>query len=394
MTALPQIPIAIICNSVPPYRLHQHLRVAREIPEIRLSTIRDHGEDVRWNSIADADDINLVEFGQQVSCWEQGHPRHARREWGTAGEIIRWLQRENVRVVILSGYNDLGRVRIARWCRRHRVPCFVTGDSNIADEAGMNACKQLVKRLVLRRVFSWFTGALPFGTRGEAFYNKYGVPSSRIFFFPLEPDYDLIKGIDTAQVSETLQRFGLARGRRRLVYSGRLVRAKRVDLLLDAFAAIAPERPDWDLVVIGDGALAGELRARVSAALQDRVFWLGHLRSQVDVSALYRGSEVLVLPSEFEPWALVVNEAVAAGMAVVSSPIPGASAELVRDGLNGRIFRTGDAADLARCLRDATDEAQLTQMRTASAEVLEHWRRRGDLVVGLRSALRWSGVLN
>jgi glycosyltransferase involved in cell wall biosynthesis len=234
---------------------------------------------------------------------------------------------------------------------------------------------------------------MPFGTRGKALFEAYGVEPSRIFFFPMEPDYDLVAGLTAESIAAASQQFGLDSRRSHLVYSGRLVQAKRVDLLIDAFAAIAPIRPRWDLLVLGDGPLQEALRARVPAELAGRVHWLGHVGDPELVGAVYRASDVLVLPSEFEPWALVVNEAVAAGLAVVSSDVPGAVADLVRDEVNGRIFPSGDLPALRACLFEVTADDKTHVFKAASARVLDEWRERGDPIRGLRAALRHVGLL-
>jgi glycosyltransferase involved in cell wall biosynthesis len=199
-------------------------------------------------------------------------------------------------------------------------------------------------------------------------------------------------------VETARQRFGLAAGRRRIVYSGRLADVKRVDLLVDAFATVAGDRPDWDLLVVGDGPLREALAGRIPPALRGRVTWTGFLDDQETISALYKSCDVLVLPSEYEPWAVVINEAAAAGLAIVASDVVGAAAELVRDGVNGRTFPAGDGAALTAALRDVTapdvtapDRADA--MKAASAAVLADWRRRGDPVEGLRAALTYFHVL-
>ena len=58
------------------------------------------------------------------------------------------------------------------------------------------------------------------------------------------------------------------------------------------------------------------VRAAVTAAVRGRVRWTGFFPNQKEVSAVYHLSDVLVLPSDYEPWALVINEAAAAGLAV------------------------------------------------------------------------------
>jgi glycosyltransferase involved in cell wall biosynthesis len=88
----------------------------------------------------------------------------------------------------------------------------------------------------------------------------------------------------------------------------------------------------------------------------------------------------------------VINEAAAAGLAIVSSTVPGAAAELVRDGVNGRVFPSGNLPALTTALADVTALDHIDAMKAASATVLADWRRRGDPVQGLRSALRLADV--
>jgi glycosyltransferase involved in cell wall biosynthesis len=96
---------------------------------------------------------------------------------------------------------------------------------------------------------------------------------------------------------------------------------------------------------------------------------------------------VLVLPSDYEPWALVINEAAAAGLAIISSSVVGAAAEILRDGVNGRSFAPGDKDALAVAMLEVTDQSTLLKMKSASPGMLADWRRRGDPVQGLREAL-------
>jgi len=147
-------------------------------------------------------------------------------------------------------------------------------------------------------------------------------------------------------------------------------------------------RRDWDLVIAGDGELKGELQALVPREMEGRVKWLGFLSDQGDVSAVYRNSDVLCLASEHEPWALVVNEAVAAGLAVVASDVVGAAAELVREGVNGKTFVSKDLDGLIGALRWVTDGENIDGCRASSAGVLADWRKRGDPILGLKTALQ------
>jgi glycosyltransferase involved in cell wall biosynthesis len=88
---------------------------------------------------------------------------------------------------------------------------------------------------------------------------------------------------------------------------------------------------------------------------------------------------------------LVINEAAAAGLAIVSSDVVGAAAELVRDGINGFHFKTDDLQDLTNKLRTVTGPDQ-AKFAAGSAGVLADWRHKADPVEGIRIALRKCGV--
>jgi glycosyltransferase involved in cell wall biosynthesis len=383
--------VAVIANAQAPYRIHVQRRIARELP-VKLWTVFTHDvPSAPWESSL-PDQIGPLMFGRDETVSAQSRPIHALHEWRKGGKIIEWMGKEQVQAVVVQGYNDLGRLRIIRWCCRNDIPCFLWGDSNIRNDHAAGV-RRLIKRVVVPQILSWCSGALACGSAGRAYFEKYGVPSASIYLFPLEPDYRLIDEVTPDAIEAARARYGMQKGRRFLVFSGRLVGLKRLDLLIDAFAALADRRPEWDLIIVGSGPLEAELRQRVPAELRDRVIWTGFIKEQAQISAIYRASDVLVLPSEREAWALVINEAAAAGLAIVSSSIPGAAAELVRDGVNGRIFPSGDLQALIDALQDVTSTERLAAMKAASREVLEDWRRQADPVDGLRQVLQRFGIL-
>lgn len=382
--------VAIICNSVPPYREHVHLRIARELPQIKLYTLCTHtSADTRW-AHHPPEEIGPVSFGPHRQ--PQDVAGLNRISFHKGQEMIDWLVAHDIKAVVCLGYNDVGLLRVIAFCRRRGIPCFIWGDSNIKlDQHGPLA--GFIKRIAVSAILSMASGALACGRYGKDYFVKYGVDPERIFLFPNEPDYALIEALDPVKIEQVRVKYGLSPDRRRLVYSGRLVDVKRVDLLVDAFITLAEARTNWDLLLIGDGPLRGQLEARIPPALSSRVQWTGFLDDQEAVSALYRLSDVLVLPSDYEPWALVVNEAAAAGLAMVASDIVGAAPELIKDGQNGFTFPAGDGIALHRRLLQVTDANQIDRMKSESKTVLARWRHEADPVRGLAEALRFGGII-
>jgi glycosyltransferase involved in cell wall biosynthesis len=386
----PAVGVAIVCNSLPPYRIHLHRRIAAEIPSIRLWTVCTHeGDDARWPSQA-PEGLNFVSFHNR-----NGTPdRHAMdlSSFYKGGDVIAWLEAHHIRAVVVMGYNDLGRMRLINWCHENRVPVFVFGDSNIKGD-NVRGLRAIVKRLVVGWVVNHVTGVFPCGSLGAAYFQKYGARPEQVYYFPYEPDYDQIQNMSQHVIEEALRRYNLPPSRRRAIFSGRFADQKRPDLAIRAFLAIAPQRPDWDLVMLGDGPMRSELQRLVPVELANRVYWTGFIGTQDVVSALYRGGDVLILPSQYEPWALVINEAAAAGMAIICSDVVGAAAELVRDGENGRLFPSGDLEAFRDALLDVTEPSNLARFKAASPLILNQWRQRGDPAAGLRRALTNAGVL-
>jgi glycosyltransferase involved in cell wall biosynthesis len=162
---------------------------------------------------------------------------------------------------------------------------------------------------------------------------------------------------------------GSAAPERAFVFVGRLVAEKGIDVLAEGYRRYHRMVDDpWPLLVSGAGAGAAELEG------VDGVELLGFVQP-ADLPALLARSGCLVLPSRFEPWGVVIQEAAAAGLAVVCTWVCGASGRLVVDGYNGRVIESGDADDLARALvriSTSTDEERRA-MASASRSLADQY---------------------
>jgi glycosyltransferase involved in cell wall biosynthesis len=384
--------IAIIANEQTPYRLHLHRRISREMPEVELWTLFTHeGASSPW-AYEDDRDIRSVLFGKDESSAGQQRLSKSLREWRKGGRMVRWLASHGIRAIVLFGYNDAARFRTIRWAAAHHIPCFLFGDSNIHGDRA-SGLKALVKRQYVPWILRQTTGVFHCGRLGREYFLRYGVPASRLYAFPYEPDYALFAGASADASAAARDRYGLPEGRRYVLFSGRMIAAKRPDLLLAAFRDIASERPEWDLVMVGDGPMRDSLQADAKS-LANRVHWPGFIPDPTHLASLYAVCEVFVLPSDFEPWGVVLTEA-ATRMALVASSAVGAAADMIDDdGTNGRIFAAGDLDGLRRALLDVTDSRNIETMKAASAAVLSRWREVADPVRNLRYALQKAGLFS
>ena len=134
-------------------------------------------------------------------------------------------------------------------------------------------------------------------------------------------------------------------GKKVVLFVGRLARVKRLDLLINTFAAIHVDHPETILVLVGDGPDKESLEERaLSKGVGQNTIFAGHVEGS-ELYAWFNCGSVFALTSESETWGAVVNEALVAGMPVVCSDQAGARV-LIEDGVNGEVVNANNSDNL------------------------------------------------
>jgi phosphatidyl-myo-inositol alpha-mannosyltransferase len=150
----------------------------------------------------------------------------------------------------------------------------------------------------------------------------------------------------------------------KLLFLGRLDTRKGFPVAVAAFARLAGERPDLRLIVVGDGPDRREV-ATLPASVRERVTLLGAIPN-IDIPPYLRACDLYLGASiGGESFGMVLVEAMAAGLPIVASRIPG-YVEVVRDGVDGVLVRPGDPAALAAAAAGIVDDPDLAARLTAA----------------------------
>jgi glycosyltransferase involved in cell wall biosynthesis len=164
----------------------------------------------------------------------------------------------------------------------------------------------------------------------------------------------VLNGIDASHLKRSREResdirASLGIGPRDFVIGsvGRLEPQKRFDVLIDAVATVSHHRPEARLIIAGDGSMRQELMTRARAAgLGDRCTLLGH---RSDIVELHHAFDLFAQSSDYEGTPNAVLEALAMETPVVATDA-GGTAELVTDGVEGRVVPRGSSELLARAI--------------------------------------------
>jgi phosphatidylinositol alpha-mannosyltransferase len=163
-------------------------------------------------------------------------------------------------------------------------------------------------------------------------------------------------GVETARFAEAEPLTGLPDGRR-LLFVGRLDDRKGFAVAVEAFAGLAARRDDVVLVVAGDGPARPALD-RLDPAVRGRVVMLGVVPS-ADLPPVHAACELYLGPATGgESFGIVLVEAMAAGLPIVASEIPGYD-EVMTDGREGVFVPPRDPAALAAATERILDDHRL-----------------------------------
>jgi 1,2-diacylglycerol 3-alpha-glucosyltransferase len=295
---------------------------------------------------------------------------------GLARAVWRKLTELNPQVVLVPGYYTAPALAAALWAKRNRRRAILMTETTRGDHRRV-WWKEAAKGRVIR---SLFDGAIAGGKRHISYLRELGFPAARI-----GRCYDVVdneffqKGV--AEIRSRGTAGGLQLPDRYFLYVGRLAAEKNLESLIRSFAKARLAGTRSSLLLVGDGPLRERLQSLTrEAGLEGSVIFAGH-KTTAEMLPYYAFAHAFVLPSCREPWGLVVNEAMAAGLPVVVSTCCGCSEDLVEHEGNGLLF----AAD-----REEELTAALVRADRWSLPDRESMSRRSELLIARYSLQHWA----
>jgi glycosyltransferase involved in cell wall biosynthesis len=231
-------------------------------------------------------------------------------------------------------------------------------ESNLRDRRPSGSSIRRLKRGLIAGV----DGVVVPGTASRQYARALGAPDDSIWSAPNAVDNARYRAreVDRASRHATPQ----------MLFVGRLESEKGLLTLLDAWSAI--DVPG-ELTIVGSGSLRDRVAERVATATMPPVRLVGH-QQRDDLVDRYAEADAFVFPSVSDPWGLVLNEAMAAGLPVVASSAAGAVADLVEHGRNGLVVVPWDAGALATALSSLLAEpSERLKMGRESAAIIERF---------------------
>jgi glycosyltransferase involved in cell wall biosynthesis len=303
----------------------------------------DFGRTIEW-------DVPLLEGYRSVFC-------DSARHTGISGNPLRHRNFDIVRQ--LSDYDVVwahGYAYLTAWLAFLRArlggqPFLLREEQTLLRKRPLHL--RLFKTAALGLLFSGSWG-LYIGEANRRYFDHYGLPAKRLFpaRYCVDNTYFQREAArlrpERAQIRAEL---GIADDAPVVLFSGKLIPRKQPMQLVEAFTQV--KDPCW-LLMVGDG----DQRSVLESRSPPNVLFTGFM-GQRDIVRAYVAADIFVLPSTYETWGLVVNEAMNFSLPIVASDQVGCTADLVRPGWNGFVTPTESTEALTDAIQELVADASL-----------------------------------
>lgn len=254
--------------------------------------------------------------------------------WGTSRFHYNWhLPRlKNTDVVVFNGYQNLIAQQILH-TQSQKTSCIFWGEKMVANSPGVKGKLQQLLAAGLNQCQA--IGAI--GSRAQQDYQQR---------FPKHPIFNIPYYCNLSDFKTSVQR---PRTPVTILFCGQMIERKGVDLLLQAFDRLIQTGTTARLLLVGREAELPAMMQSISADTKRLIHYAGFHDPEY-LPQFFEQADVFVLPSRYDGWGVVVNQALGAGLPIICSDAVGAAVDLVEPGINGAIVPAGDVEALYTAL--------------------------------------------
>jgi 1,2-diacylglycerol 3-alpha-glucosyltransferase len=303
--------------NIGPYHFARFSELARLEPN--FSYVKIPAGDVYrpWQNDTQAPSFNILQI------------THLRDAW-------RFLTYQKPDILITVGYANNSLLLAAFWAKLNSIPCVLINESTWEDKSRV-LVKELGKRLLISNLYD---ACFVTGSRAAEYAISLGLKKDFVWYGAGVVDNIHFANSNIAIAPDLLL------PEKYFFCAARLSQEKNIDDLLRAFDLYRGMGGKWQLVISGTGPLENELISAISEKLQSSVLWTGW-GCYDSLPYIYQKASCFILPSISEPWGLVVNEAMAAGLPVLVSEKCGCAPDLCQNNVNGFTFDPYDIQAMA-----------------------------------------------
>jgi glycosyltransferase involved in cell wall biosynthesis len=268
--------------------------------------------------------------------------------------------------IVIYGWNYDSHLKVLKYFK-NKVPIYFRGDSHLINNK--LSIRTIIRKVYLSYIYRHIDFAIAVGVNNKKYYKWAGLKNKQILFAPHAIDNKKFEITDSKKVSSIRTDLNIPDDYTIFLYCGSFEDRKRVSDLILAKSKLSNEK--CSLVIVGAGKNDTFLFDLANQQNDKNIHFIGFV-NQSELPSYYALSDVFVLPSEIETWGLVINEAMAAGLAIIASDKVGAADDLVTN--NGFQYKCGSISDLLeKMLKLINDRKLLESFKNQSKINISNW---------------------
>lgn len=285
--------------------------------------------------------------------------------------LFQYTLTKKYQLIFLAGWSHPVSLIIMILAKLRKIPVAVDSDTPLPPNIPF--LKKAIKRILYPILFKLPNIFLPGGTRQAKYLQYYGVPNHKIIIEKMTVDIKAIQlyiaQLDTDSRIIKRKKLGIHSDDLVFLFIGRLIERKGILELLEVFSEISHQKVK--LLVIGDGPL--RTAVAVFAKNNHNTLFAGWLEKEKIID-MYFISDVFILPAHWEPWGLVINEAMAAGKPVITTDQVGCVDDLVIPHKTGLVIKSNCIDDLIAAIHYFINNPEkCVKMSQHALEHISNW---------------------
>lgn len=274
-------------------------------------------------------------------------------------DFIKYISKKSYDHIIVGGYSTPTGALLINYLKIKKIPFVLNIDGGMINEKESNF-KKLIKKYFISSASVW----LSTGEVGSKYLEYYGANKKNIFTYPFTTlmEVDMFQQLlDKDHKVKLRKELGLE-GNRIILTVGQFIHRKGFDILIKACSLISS---NTSIYFIGGNPTKEYLDLKNTLQLEN-IHFLG-FKSKDEISRYYRASDLFVLPTREDIWGLVINEAMANGLPVITTDRCVAGLELVKNYDNGFIVPVESVDELSIRINEIinNDELMLTMSESS-----------------------------
>ena len=250
--------------------------------------------------------------------------------------------------VFIQGYTHGFERQLARLAGSMKYKVLMRGEfTDVPRRSGR--LKPLLRDLYLRWFYNHVDAFCYIGKEARLHLDRRGIPAERKFFSPYSVDNRLLElQLQKFKREECRAGLGLKKNYFTFLFSGKII-PRKMPLLLSQAVQRLSSTDNLALILLGDGQQKDAVVSALRPLLGSRLIMPGFV-NQSELGKYFVAADAFILPSSYETWGLVVNEAMQFGLPVIVSDKVGCHRDLVLPGATGKIFPSGNADVLSNIM--------------------------------------------